>query len=196
MDTNVCRLHVDGEMLGGIPGKHPLVEIGCCSVDEPKAPTFSVLIRPPKSAPYEYGARKVLRRPFEECVRDGINPQDASHAFIEFLKSAARGRKLEISCVNPGFDIGFIKFFLSTYADDETGAVGYKSYDVVSYACAAFRLPLTDMSTGKAWTLLRERHTLIYDRHFVGIGTHTALVDALAQTALLRALEEMVRAGY
>ena len=196
MDTNVCRLHIDGEMLGSIPGKHPLVEIGCCSVDESKARTFSVLIRPPEDAPYEYGAREVLRRPFEEYVRDGLNPQDASHAFIEFLKSAARGRKLEISCVNPGFDIGFIKFFLSAYADDETGAVGYKSYDIVSYACAAFRLPLTNMSKSRAWSLLRERHTLIYDKHFAGEGTHTALTDALSQTTLFCALEEMVRLGY
>ena len=111
MEKNVCRLHVDGEMLGGIPGKHPLVEIGCCSVDEPKAPTFSVLIRPPEGAPYEYGARKVLRRPFEEYVRDGLNPQDASHMFIEFLKSSAKGRQLEVSCVNPGFDKGSLSSF-------------------------------------------------------------------------------------
>ena len=90
---------------------------------------------------------------------------------------------------------GFIKFFLSTYVDDETGAVGYKSYDVISYACAVFRLPLTDMSTGKAWNLLREDHSNIYDKYFVGEGAHTALKDALAQKALLCALEEVVLLG-
>ncbi len=192
MDTNVCRFHFDGEMLGSVAGKHPLVEIGCCTVSRPEdMKKFEVLIRP-FDAPYEYGARNVLRRPYQEYHDCGVDPRDAAHAFIDFLKSVAGGRKIEISCVNPGFDIGFLKVFLSTYADDEVGVIGYKAYDVVSYACGVFRLPLSQMSAVKAWGLLKEWSKEIHDKYFRGLITHNALQDAIDQTMLLLALEEYV----
>lgn len=196
MDTilskGVCRFHVDGEMLGSIPGKHPLVEIGCCTVSlRDSMETFEVLIRP-YDAPYEYGAYKVLRRPYEEYRDKGVDPRDAAHMFIDFLKRVADGRKIEISCVNPGFDFGFFKNFLSTYADDETGIIGFKSYDVVSYACGVFRKPLSEMSTCKAWTLIKSRAPSVYEKYFPGTITHNALKDAIDQTMLLLALEECV----
>ena len=202
MDTNasryaqnntVCRFHLDGEMLGSIPGKHALVEIALCTVaPKGESETFSVLIRP-EGGPYEYGAMQVLRRSYEEYLRVGIDPRDASHKLIEFIRRVAGRRKIEISCVNPGFDIGFIKVFLEKYASDETGVTGFKSYDVVSYACASFGLSLSDMSTGKAWKLLLEKAKHLHDKYFEGVGNHNALVDAIAQTSLLLALEEYVR---
>lgn len=196
MDTNVsnvCRFHLDCEMLGSIPGKHALVEIALCTVvPTEESETFAVLIRP-DGGPYEYGAKKVLRRSYEEYVLDGFDPRDAAHKVIEFLKLISKGRKIEISCVNPGFDIGFVKVFLDRYASDEVGVVGFKSYDVVSYACAAFGFRLTNMSTGKAWKLLFERARHLYDKYYKEREKHTALVDVIAQTELLLALEEYVR---
>lgn len=197
MDTfvskDVCRFHIDGEMLGSIPGKHPLVEIGCCTVTpRDSMETFEILISP-YDAPYEYGAYKVLRRPYEEYRASGVDPRDAAHQFIDFLKRVARGRKIEISCVNPGFDFGFLKMFLSMYADDETGVVGFKPYDVVSYACGVFRRPLSEMSTSKAWALIKSQAPSVHEKYFPGTITHKALKDAIDQTMLLLALEECVR---
>ena len=201
MDTNVsgstqnsavCRFHLDGEMLGSIPGKHALVEIALCTVAQKgERQEFYVLIRP-DGGPYEYGAMRVLRRSYEDYLRDGIDPRDAAHKLIEFLKSISNGRKIEISCVNPGFDIGFLKVFLAFYADDEVGVIGFKSYDVVSYACASFDLPLSEMSTGKAWRLLLEKAPYLHLKYFKGEGNHNASVDTDAQTDLLLALEEYV----
>lgn len=196
MDTflskDVCRFHLDGEMLGSIPGKHPLVEIGCCTVSPLDAmKTFEVLICP-YDAPYEYGAYRVLRRPYEEYRNKGVDPRDAAHRFIDFLKDVASGRKIEISCVNPGFDFGFIKTFLSMYADDETRIIGYKSYDVISYACGVFRQPLSEMSARKAWALIKDQAPSVYEKYFPGVIIHNALKDAVDQTMLLLALEECV----
>ncbi len=120
-------------MLGSIPGKQALVEIALCTVVKEDTETFTVLICP-DGGPYEYGAMRVLRRRYQEYMRDGIDPRDAAHKLIEFLRHVACMRKIEISCVNPGFDIGFIKAFLDRYASDEVTIVGFKSYDVVSYA--------------------------------------------------------------
>jgi DNA polymerase III epsilon subunit-like protein len=192
MDSNVCRFHLDGEMLGGIPGHHPLVEIGCCTVDEAEdMKTFSVLIRP-YDAPYEFGAKEVLRRPYQEYCDQGIDPRDAAHQFIRFLKTTASGRVIELSYVNPGFDVGFLKLFLHQYADDEVGVIGYKSYDVVSYACGVFQKPLGSMSTKKAWEKIRTLRPEIYSQFFQGEGNHSALADAIAQTRLLLALEACI----
>lgn len=190
VSSTVCRFHVDGEMLGSIPGKHPLVEIGCCTVStRGSMETFEVLICP-HDAPYEYGAYKVLRRPYQDYVVSGVDPRDAAHRFIDFLKRVAAGRKIEISCVNPGFDFGFLKTFLSMYANDETGIVGFKSYDVVSYACGVFRQPLGEMSTSKAWDLIRLHAPALYEEYYPGQVTHNALQDAIDQTMLLLTLEK------
>jgi hypothetical protein len=188
--TSVCRFHIDGEMLGSTPGKHPLVEIGCCTVSpRDSMETFEVIICP-HDAPYEYGAYRVLRRPYEEYRSKGIDPRDAAHMFIDFLKRVSSGKKIEISCVNPGFDFGFLKTFLSTYADDEVGVIGFKSYDVVSYACGVFRTSLSEMSTSKAWKLIQSHAPSVYEKYFPGALTHNALKDAIDQTMLLLALEE------
>ena len=190
MDINVCRFHFDGEMLGSIPGKHPLVEIGCCNVvPRSEMKTFEGLIRP-FDAPYEYGARRVLRRSYEEYMSNGEDGRDVAHRFIDYLHSTAGGRKIEISCVNPGFDIGFLKVFLDAYANDEVTVIGYKTYDVVSYACGVFKLPLSEMSKGKAWEMIKQKSAEIYNKYFPGEMTHNALQDAIDQTALLLALEE------
>lgn len=196
MDTvlskDVCRFHVDGEMLGSIPGTHPLVEIGCCTVSQKVSmETFEVLISP-NDAPYEYGAYRILRRPYQEYRASGMDPRDAAHQFIDFLKRVAGGRKIEISCVNPGFDFGFLKTFLSMYANDETGVIGFKSYDVVSYACGVFRKPLSEMSASKAWELIKSHAPSVYEMYFPGAITHNALKDAIDQTMLLLALEECI----
>lgn len=65
-------------MLGSIPGKQALVEIALCTVVKEDTETFTVLICP-DGGPYEYGAMRVLRRSYQEYMRDGIDPRDAAH---------------------------------------------------------------------------------------------------------------------
>lgn len=192
METEICRFHFDGEMLGGVPGTYSLVEIGCCTIDDKDQKTSSILVRPDCTS-YEYGAFKVLRRPYSEYIASGVLPQDAAHQFISFLLDTAQGRSVEISCVNPGFDFGFLKVFLEKHAPDTVSCIGFKAFDVVSYACGVFALPLGSMSTGKAWRILKEMVPELHRNYFPGDGTHNALQDALDQTKLLLALEAYVR---
>jgi hypothetical protein len=191
-DVGTCRISLDAEMLGGIVGFHSIVEIGACNI-EPKETIkkFSVLIQPAGGS-YEYGARRVLRRPYSDFQRDGIDPRDAAHQFIEFLNEVSSGKNVEIICVNPGFDFGFLKNFLHTHCSDTVGVIGYKAFDITSYMCAVFGLPVGSMSTGKAWKIIQAQYPRLYEQYYPGEASHSATQDAVDQAMLLIAAEKIV----
>ncbi len=193
--TATLRLSCDGEMLGSIAGKHALVELGLCTIDEQEICTFSVTVQPDGEA-YEYGAREALRRPYQFFKENGQLPQEAAHLFIRFLENVAQGRKIELIFVNPGFDFAFIKTLLARYCADKVDLVGFRSYDITSYGCAALDLPLANgMSTGKLlaeakirYPMIAAAHSLLYQQN----KRHNALEDALLQAELLRMLEKII----
>ncbi len=54
-------------------------------------------------------------------------------------------------------------------------------------------MPLSEMSTSKAWTLMKSQVPAICEKYFPGAVTHNALKDVIDQTMLLLALEECVK---
>lgn len=190
--TETCRLSCDGEMLGSIAGKHALVEIGVCTLDALVPRKWSVLIRPDGEA-YEYGAKQVLRRPYEEYVTRGLLPQDATHSFIDFLGNVSGKLPPELIFVNPAFDFAFLKSLLARYSEDMVTVIGFRAYDITSYACAVFGRKLgNNMSTSKVWKLMAYHFPEIYKKWYTGNSKHSAEEDAVDQAKLLTALEEIV----
>jgi hypothetical protein len=193
------RISVDGEMLGGVVGHFSMVEIGACVLPTPGGSlqamkTFGQIIAPSAhfAAAYEHGARKVLRRSFEEFLKLGRPPQDVAHEFIDFCDEA-RGEngKVELVGVNIAFDFGFIREFLYRFCPDRYDVIGHKGYDITSFACSELGFPLGDMSAKKAWFYISQINREVFDKYYPGALTHNASQDAIDQAKLLLALEEL-----
>ena len=191
---NVCRISFDGEMLGGVAGHYSLVEIGACTI-EPigKMQKFGCIIRPSMghAEAYEHGSMKVLRRPFEVFQKEGLDPRDAAHQFVDFCDEVRGDRNIELHGVNSPFDFQFFREFLHRFCPDRADVIGYKAFDITSYACGVFGLSLGSWSAKKTWKLIKTHHPVIYAKYFRGELEHTGLEDAIDQARLLMAIEEV-----
>ena len=190
----VCRISIDGEMLGGVVRHYSMIELGACTIEACPRITFSGIIRPTLDAnePYEHGARKVLRRPFQDYYTKGQDPRDVAHAFIEFCDSVRNGRKIELHGVNIAFDFAFFREFLYRYSPDRYEVIGHKGYDITSFGCGVFQVPLGSMSAQKLWNLIKTFPD-VHAKYYPGELCHSAIEDAIDQAKLLLALEEVQR---
>ena len=189
------RISVDGEMFGGIVSHFSMVELGACVVENSGEGMrqYGSLIRPSigHNEPYEHGARKVLRRSYEEFFEKGKDPRQVAYEFVDFC-DGIRGeeKSVKLTGVNISFDFPFIREFLYRFCPDRYEVIGYKGYEITSFADAVFDLPLGTLSAKRAWERIKA-YPKIYERYYPGALTHGAIQDSIDQAKLLLALEEV-----
>jgi ribonuclease T len=171
-------ISVDVETAGPIPGEYSMLSLGACAVDAPDR-TFSCTFRP-LNRNYVPEALKVSGLSLEKLESDGQSPEDAMHAFADWiLKLCASEATPVFVGLNAPFDWSFVNYYFHRFLGQNP--FGFTALDIKAYFMGVTGCPWRDTRSSAIGKLV----------HPVLEGDHDALHDARYQAELFRLIGEL-----
>jgi DNA polymerase III epsilon subunit-like protein len=174
MTATEAYISVDIETAGPIPAQYSMLSLGACVVGNPQQ-TFYAELRPmsAKSVP---AALQVSGLSLERLAETGRDPQEAMHAFAEWVQQASGAKTPVFVAFNASFDWAFVNWYFQTYLGSNPFGIGgldIKAYYMGFAGCSwqetrSSQLPVAFQPDSKA--------------------THHALDDSIAQAEVFSKL--------
>ncbi len=169
-------ISVDVEASGPTPGTGSLIAIGACLVHQPEV-QFEVAIAPIPGLPWSDAAERVHGLSREHLATAGIPPERAMRSFVDWVVTAAAGRRP----VFVGFNATFDWMFVADYAERFVGTnpFGPSGLDLKALYLGRHLGELQRWSETTSDRVTRRYPTTLPH-------THASLDDALEQAEICR----------
>ena len=169
-------ISVDVETSGPTPGTGSMIAIGACLVHQPDI-QFVAMIAPIPGLPWSDEAEAVHGLPREYLAREGLPPEIAMRSFVDWVDTAAAGRRP----VFVGFNATFDWMFVADYA---LRFVGRNPFGISGLDLKALYMG-RHLDDVRRWAETSSDH--IARRYSLSLPhTHAPLDDALEQAEICR----------
>ncbi len=172
-------ISVDIETSGPVIGRHSMLSIGACVVNDPTA-TFARVLQP-ISAEAEPAAMHIIGHPLEFFQTTGMDPVRGMREFAEWVKQVSTSFEPVFVGFNAAFDWGFVNWYFLTYLGENP--FGIAPLDIKAYYAGLSGVDWKDTRSSN----IPERYRPI-SRH-----THDPLEDAIEQAAMFSKMRAVQR---
>ena len=172
-------ISVDIETSGPIIGRHSMLSLGACLVDDVAA-TFARTLQP-ISAEAEPAAMQIIGRSLDDFTKSGMEVSRAMREFAAWIGSVRTSHDPVFVGFNAAFDWGFVNWYFLTYVGENP--FGIAPLDIKAYYAGLTGVEWKDTRSSK----IPERFKPI-SRH-----THDPLEDAIEQAAMFARMRTAYR---
>jgi len=173
---NETLFSIDIETSGPEIGRHSMLQLGACRVDEPRT-EFQILLKPISDDAVP-AAMEIVGKPLAFFRVNGRDPHEAMKAFEDWVAESAAGAQPVFLGFNAAFDWGFVNWYFLKF--DVQNPFGVSPLDIKAYYAGL---------TGSAWDDTRSSRLPVQfrsaERH-----THDALADAREQADMFRRMRD------
>ena len=182
--TEETWISVDIESSGPTPGTGSMVAVGACVVDRPEV-AFEVLIRPLDELGWSDEAESIHRLSRARLAADGLDPEEATRAFVDWVDRTAGGSRPVFVAFNATFDWMFVADYAWRFA-------GRNPFGVAGLDLKALFLG-RHLDAIHRWSETTSDHVRL--RYPVELEhTHSPLDDAREQAEMCRLIRDGARA--